>query len=169
MRFTTRELFIGIGVFAIWLAIVAQGYQVFGPEGAVVGGLFSGIAIAVAVHLFWYWKSWNRWQRASHTIAVLAAALAMAYLTYVHRKAGAHLEWQQIRRVERLQQELNLDPDYERVRLTYVPRGFRRSARWVVEGTVDTQNDLKMLQEKVGELLPHADWNVEVDPKTARH
>jgi hypothetical protein len=158
-------MFVAIAVFAVWLGVVAQGYRLFGPGGALASGALFFIVIAAVLRLCQYWRTGSTWQRASPIIVGVVAILAMVFLTFEHISAGSHRSWQHFRRVEQLQYELNLNPAFKRIHLTYVEPRFRGIARWVVQGEVDSQNDLKMLKAKVGQLLPDAAWDVDVNAR----
>jgi multisubunit Na+/H+ antiporter MnhB subunit len=74
MRFTIRELFLAVTLFAAWFALIVQGHRRLGFSGVLVFGSFFGLSLVLLGTLA---RCWQRWSIAERSMCIFAIMLSL--------------------------------------------------------------------------------------------
>lgn len=167
MQFTLRQLLLFVTGLSAWFGMIAQGHCLFGGFGAVVFGVFFGIAIFFLVRMVVCWSRWSSKERGACALVLLLSVSGGLYLTYLAFNYGFHLEQEQSREANRLQAELHADSRYQFVVVTY--ETHRKGSMLRLGGSVTSQDHLDSLHRMVNdEDRWFVSWNVDVISKRPR-
>ncbi|QEF99839.1 hypothetical protein Mal15_39060 [Stieleria maiorica] len=158
MQSARFRLIICVAATVLNLLLVGLGHYLFGPVAALGFGATFGIAIFEAV--VWIFRRGNtrRSERRIMTAVIVVATVTGIFIGWDSYRNGLHDTRARVREANRLRSQLQDQPQFDLVILSYHAPPLQSEERLSVHGYVSSPQDLDSLQQMV---YKDREWKVE--------
>jgi len=94
MRFTMRELFLAVTLFAAWFGLMVQGHRRLESAGVLVFGSFFGLSLLLLGALVRCWQKWSFAERSMCFFAIMLSLCAGIGVAMAHLRTLRYI-WSQ--------------------------------------------------------------------------
>ncbi|WP_182864903.1 hypothetical protein [Stieleria mannarensis] len=160
MQSARFRLFTCVAATVLNLLLVGLGYYLFGPVAAFGFGATFGIAIFEVVLWIFRRGQTRRRERRIMTAVIVIATVTGFVIGWDSYRNGLHETRARVREANRLRSQLENQPQFDLVIISYHAPPLQTDERLSVHGYVSSPQDLDSLQQMV---YKDREWKVEWD------